>query len=204
MTTAAIHRVIEQQAAAQGDRVALVDGDHAVTYRQLNHGANTVARRLIGHGLRRGGHARVHLPRGADLAFVLLGVLKAGAAYTWIDPDRADSEFPPGVSIELGTGDADERYLFVDTAPLLRDLLRGSSPNLPVLTRGTDIACVLRDEDGAPVVLVPHAALTALQHADLPQPATWAGEPGAMDLWLALVTGRTALVPAMSVEVAAA
>lgn len=210
-TAAAIHRVIEQHAAAQGQCVAVIDRDQSVTYRALNQGANTVARRLLGHGFRRGGHAWVHLPRGADLAFVLLGILKAGGSYTWIDPDRAESEFPRGVSIELGptslqpgSGNTEQRYLYVDAAPLLRDVLRGSSPNLPVITRGGDVACILRDEEGTPVILVPHEALTALRHVDVARSATWTGEPGAMDLWLALLTGATALVDERPVAVAAA
>src|SRR5687767_6289550 len=76
VTTSAIHRVIEQQSASHGDHVALVEGDGFLTYRELNQGGNSLARRLMAHGLRRGGHVWVVMPRGADLAVVLLGILK--------------------------------------------------------------------------------------------------------------------------------
>ena len=200
--TTAIHRVIEQHAASRGQHLALVDGQHTITYRELNQAANTVARRLIGHGFRRGGHAWIHLPRGADLACVLLGVLKAGGSYTWIDPDRTDSSFPLGVSLSLGG--QDDQYLHIDTGSLVREIWNASSPNLPVVCRGADIACILRDDAGAPVVLVPHEALTTLPYTDVEQPAAWAGEPGALDLWLALLQGGTALVEERAAEVAAA
>lgn len=198
-----IHRVIEQHAVSLADRPALVEGERSLTYRELNRAGNAFARQLMAQGLRRGSHAWVHMPRGVELAEVLLGILKAGASYTWIDPDRTDSPFPQGIAIEVGAKHGEERYLHVDAAALLRAASGTSSPNLPVVTRGTDIACILREGGGAPLILVPHQALTALRHFQLPQPAAWTGEPGALDLWLALMTGATAVVERKTIDIAA-
>ena len=65
------------------------------------------------------------------------------------------------------------------------------SPNLPILTRGSDVACVLRDQDGTPALLVPHATITALPQRQVPTSVRWSGESGALDLWVALMTGAT-------------
>jgi hypothetical protein len=212
VTTAAIHRVIEQQAASHGDHAALVEstveGTLSVTYRELNQRGNALARRLMAHGLRRGGHVWVVMPRGADLAVTLLGILKAGGSYTWIDPDHTDAPHPAGLSIVVGRMDGEEQYTHVETSLLLNDMRRAAGPNLPVIARGSDIACILRDAEGAPVILVPHEALTALRHGDIPHSVSWAGEPGAMDLWLALMAGVTVAVdeklPESAQEAAAA
>jgi hypothetical protein len=208
VTTAAIHRVIEQQAASRGDHAAVVEstvqGTSSLTYRELNQRGNALARRLMANGLRRGGHVWVVMPRGADLAVALLGILKAGGSYTWIDPDHADAPHPAGLSIVVGHVDNEEQYIHVETSHLLNDLTRAAGPNLPVITRGSDIACILRDAEGAPVILVPHEALTALRHGDVPHPASWSGEPGAMDLWMALMAGVTVAVEEKLPEAAAA
>jgi hypothetical protein len=76
------------------------------------------------------------------------------------------------------------------------------SPNLPVLTRPSDIACVLHGRGGAPEILVPHATITSLQNRAVPT-SMWTGEPGALDLWLMLMTGATATT-ATSVDAPAA
>ena len=192
MLTAAIHRLVEQHAALRGDTLAVLDGERALSYRELNQRANGVARQLIERGLRRGGRALVRMPAAADQAVVLLAVLKAGAAYTWIDP--ADKTgVPDGVSIRLASCGDQEQFVTLDAATLLASA-QPSSPNLPILTRGTDIACVLQDGDGAPAVLVPHATVTALRSRPASRAAAWGCEPGALDLWMALIGGATAVV----------
>lgn len=204
MPATSIHRVIEEHAAARGGGVAITDGAKTLTYRSLNLSANVVARRLMASGLRRGRHAWVRMPCGADLACVLLAVLKAGGSYTWLadaggpeGPSRRLQEgFPEGVSIEVGVDGDEVQYRHVGSGTLVAGADVPASPNLPVLTRGGDIACVLRNEEGNPLVLVPHEALTTLR---LPEAVTghtaiWTGEPGALDLWLALMSGTTAAV----------
>jgi hypothetical protein len=202
VTSTAIHRVIEQHAVSRGSEIAIADGDRRLTYRELNQAANALARRLMTHGFRRGGHASVCMPHGADLAVVLLAVLKGGGCYTWLDPDRLEAAHPAGVSVRVTQGEVEDAFLHVDCASLFSDL-RAASPNLPVVTRGSDVACILHDGEGTHAIHVPHDALAALRAGDASSPALWTGEPGALDLWVALMTGRTVVVEEKPLEAAA-
>jgi non-ribosomal peptide synthetase component F len=197
----AIHRAIEQEAAAHGEMPAYVDDTRTLTYRELNGRANALARALIASGFKRGSLAVVRMPRSADLVVVLLAVLKAGGAYMWIGGE--DASWPGGLSIvnsTVGNGPS----IAVDLRRLLQEHWQ-PSPNLPILTRGSDVACVLRDRDSSPAVLVPHATITALSQPHVPRDVEWSGDEGTLDLWLALMRGATATaVEAPAVRTAAA
>jgi non-ribosomal peptide synthetase component F len=189
--TIAVHRIVEQRAGDRPDAVALVEGRRATTYRELNLTANTLARRLAASGLTRGALAVVRLPRSTDLAVVLLAVLKAGASYTWIEPGSADDiDIPVGLCILRGAGDREQEYLALDITEALRQCASKHGPNLPVLTRGSDVACVLPDRSGHPHVLVPHATITALVSLPIAR-GRWDGAAGALDLWVGLMAGAT-------------
>jgi hypothetical protein len=198
VSTSAIHRVIERHCANIGDSIAIMDGVRSLTYRDLNQRANATARRLIDHGFRRGSLAVVKMEPSPELAVTLLAVLKAGGAYTWIDPQE-DSSWPTGVSIVLGREEDEQRCVAVNLgAP------EYSAPNLPIVTRPSDVACVLRDDRGEPNVFVPHEAITSLSSQPVPTVARWTAESGALDLWQALMAGSTAVLAAGAVESAAA
>ncbi|MFH9729749.1 non-ribosomal peptide synthase/polyketide synthase [Streptomyces sp. NPDC017260] len=74
------------QVAATPDTVALVRGDDALTYRQLNARANRFAHALIARGVGPEQTVAVALPRSVESVVAVLGVLKAGAAYLPVDP----------------------------------------------------------------------------------------------------------------------
>ncbi|WDZ85825.1 non-ribosomal peptide synthetase [Micromonospora cathayae] len=67
-------------------RIAVVDDDRKLTYRELDTAADRVAARLRQLGVGRGDLVGVCAERGVDLVVLLLGVLKAGAAYLPLDP----------------------------------------------------------------------------------------------------------------------
>jgi non-ribosomal peptide synthetase component F len=202
VTNESIHRVIEHHAATRGDLMAIAGPDRARSYRELNYGANALARYLVAQGFRRGRHACVRMPRGIDLATILLAILKAGGAYTWSDPERTESSDPAGLSICAGTHGQETRYLHLDVTSALAEPV-SCCPNLPILTRATDVACVLL-ESGGPPVMVPHATITALRSRAVTHPTPWTGEPGAFDLWMALMAGTTALVEGQRADIVAA
>ncbi|MFF9061878.1 amino acid adenylation domain-containing protein, partial [Streptomyces sp. NPDC014882] len=79
--------LFEARAAAAPDAVAVVCGDHALSYRELNTSANRLARRLVAAGAGPGRFVGLALPRSADLVTALLAVVKSGAAYVPMDPD---------------------------------------------------------------------------------------------------------------------
>jgi hypothetical protein len=202
MTAPGIHRAIEQQAATRPDAVALIDGERSMTYRELNRRGNVVARRLLDEGFRRASHAVIRMDRSIETAVVLLAVLKAGGAFTCFDIDEGPS-WPAGVSILKDHGAGEQRWQLVDVAPVAGQP-GPPSPNLPIVTRRGDIACVLRDLSGREVVLIPHDTVTGLVDRPVPAIASWTGESGALDLWLALMTGATAVVSTAAPAVAAA
>ncbi|MEU7134378.1 amino acid adenylation domain-containing protein [Streptomyces sp. NPDC046261] len=74
------------RAAATPDAVAVVSGNHELTYRELDRAANRLARLLISRGA---GPERIVALAAADpvtMTTAILAVLKAGAAYLPIDP----------------------------------------------------------------------------------------------------------------------
>lgn len=172
----------------RGDAAAYVDDQRMLTYRELNSRANAVARALITSGFKRGSVAAVRMEPSADLLITLLAVLKAGGAY--MRTESEDGSWPRGLSIVDARGAGNGRCEAVDLTHVLTEELR-PSPNLPILTRGSDVACVLRDHDGTPALLVPHATITSLSQRHVPSSVQWAGESGALDMWVALMTGAT-------------
>jgi non-ribosomal peptide synthetase component F len=196
-----VHRIVEAHAASRGSEVALLGGEGVLTYRELNQGANAVARYLIDRGLRRGSRAVVKMERGPELAVTLLAVLKAGAAYTWLDLDERDM-WPVGISL---VRDIDGEHL-AHVVVTVGDAMQASSrpaPNLPILTRGHDIACVMPQRNGLPGVLVPHATIVALQSYPVRTGAGWSSEPGALDLWIPLMVGAPVMLTDPAEEAAA-
>ena len=186
----------------QPDAVALTDAAQALTYRELNVRANTLARRLGECGLRRGAVALVRMHRCADLATLLLAVLKAGAAYSWIEPgSHQDDDLPPSFCVAQRSSGAEQRYLAVDLGNAFALCAARPSPNLPILTRGSDIACVLPDGEGRPQVLVPHETITSMPAAT--QSGSWTRDPGAFDLWITLMAGETVKIEREMAPVAA-
>ena len=182
----AVHRIVEAHAATRGDEVAVVGADGVLTFRELNFRANALARYLIDQGLRRGSRAVVKMERSPDLTIVLLAVLKAGAAYTWVALDEDDA-WPIGVSVVRQSADEVQPPVVVGVDDAMQASLR-AAPNLPILTRGHDIACVMQQRGGRADVLVPHATIAALLSCPLPA-GRWVCEPGALDIWIPLMAG---------------
>jgi non-ribosomal peptide synthetase component F len=184
----AVHRIIEANAAQRGEVPAIRGAGITLSYRELNQRANAMARHLLAHGFRRGSLATVCLPYDVETAIVLLGILKAGGSYVLMNPATAATEWPRGVSFAEKVEGDEIRYRSVDIAPARAPQ---SSANLPIVSRGTDLACVIADSNGEPLVLVPHATIMSLQHGAAPRFAEWSGEAGALDLWAALMSGAT-------------
>ena len=82
-----LHGRFARQAAARPAATALIADGRAVGYAELDRRAGLVARGLRVRGLEPGRVVGVCLERGADLVVAVLGVLKAGGAYTMLDPD---------------------------------------------------------------------------------------------------------------------
>jgi amino acid adenylation domain-containing protein len=80
-----IHGLFRAQAALRPAATALVAGDGALTYRELDERAGRLARDLAGRGAGAGGLVAVHLERRPGLITALLAILELGAAYVPLD-----------------------------------------------------------------------------------------------------------------------
>lgn len=83
---ASIHEPFEMQASQTPDRVAVVFGQQALSYGQLNCRANQLAHYLNGLGVGPNVLVGLCVKRSLDMVVGLLGILKAGAAYVPMDP----------------------------------------------------------------------------------------------------------------------
>ncbi|GII66113.1 hypothetical protein Skr01_61980 [Sphaerisporangium krabiense] len=90
--SACLHTLIERQADRTPDAVAVVSGEEALTYRELDARANRLARLLARRGAGPETVVGLCLDRSADLVVGMLGILKSGGAYLPIDPDLTPAE----------------------------------------------------------------------------------------------------------------
>lgn len=82
-----VHRLLEEQAAKTPNKIAVIACDKTLTYTKLNEQANRIAHSLIEKGVGVGDIVAFALPRNSYLIAMILGILKAGAAYLPVDPD---------------------------------------------------------------------------------------------------------------------
>ncbi|PHM40846.1 Amino acid adenylation [Xenorhabdus szentirmaii] len=83
---ALIHQLFEAQAAQHPSATALIFGDQALSYDELNRRANRLAHYLITQGVRPDSRVAICVERSPDMVIGLLGILKAGGAYVPLDP----------------------------------------------------------------------------------------------------------------------
>ncbi|WP_033262779.1 non-ribosomal peptide synthase/polyketide synthase [Amycolatopsis vancoresmycina] len=83
---ATVTELFESQAQRSPDETALVAGDVALSFAELNAMANRLARHLVTLGAGPERVVALALPRTADAIVAFLAVLKAGAVYLPIDP----------------------------------------------------------------------------------------------------------------------
>ncbi|WP_405085490.1 amino acid adenylation domain-containing protein [Microbispora sp. NBC_01389] len=114
---ARLHEVIAAQAARTPSATAVVCGDDALTYAELDAAADRLARRLRALGARRDDRVAICLEQSTGLAVAVLGVLKSGAAYLPLDPEHPASR--------LGYVLADAGATLVVTSADLLDRLPG-------------------------------------------------------------------------------
>jgi len=95
-----LHGSIEAQVDRTPEAIAVIAGDRAITYAELDRRANGVAHALLRAGVGADARVGVFAERSVELVVGLLGILKAGAAYLPLDP-----EYPPA-RVAFMMGDA--------------------------------------------------------------------------------------------------
>ena len=81
-----MHELFEQQVQRTPEAIALVFGDQALSYGELNTRANRLAHALIDRGVGPEVIVALALERSIELVVALLAILKAGGAYLPLDP----------------------------------------------------------------------------------------------------------------------
>ncbi|GGK46492.1 non-ribosomal peptide synthetase [Streptomyces flaveus] len=123
---ASLAELFADRVAVSPEASALVLGDVAVSYGQLNARANRLAHWLIERGAGPERLVAVALPRSVDLVVSLLAVLKSGAGYVPVDP-----EFPQE-RIAYVLQDADPVLTLTEDVLAQADL-SGCASNDPVI-----------------------------------------------------------------------
>lgn len=144
---ATVAELFARQAERDPDAVAVVSGDSALSYRELDERSSHLARSLRGRHVGPETVVAVAMPRSADLVVALLGVVKAGGAYLPVDPAL------PAERIRSAIEDASASALLTDveTAEQLR-----SDLGVPAITFQEIAADTSGDDSGgAPEPLVP-------------------------------------------------
>jgi long-chain acyl-CoA synthetase len=77
---------LRRSARAQPQKEALVAGERRVTYAELDELADRIAGGLMAAGVRRGDRVGVFLPNGVEACAAIYGTLRAGAAFSPLNP----------------------------------------------------------------------------------------------------------------------
>ncbi|HEY7592091.1 MAG TPA: amino acid adenylation domain-containing protein, partial [Actinophytocola sp.] len=200
-----VHELFERQAARRPGALAVIAGEDRVGYGELDARANRTARALVAAGAEPGTVIGVHLDRGVDMVVAVLAVLKAGAAYTMLDP-----EFPPArlsaaieaAGVRLAVTDAE-----LPGVRAVRVAIDGDPGPLVVPGSSEDVACVMftSGSTGRPKgILTPHRALagtlTGQSYVDFADDAVWlqcspvSWDAFALELFGPLLSGGTCVL----------
>ena len=82
-----IHQLFEEQARRSPQAVAVVFGERALSYGELDRRSGELASYLRGLGVGLGGRVALCVEPSVEMIIGLLGILKAGGAYVPIDPN---------------------------------------------------------------------------------------------------------------------
>ncbi|KAL9623707.1 MAG: hypothetical protein Q9160_001937 [Pyrenula sp. 1 TL-2023] len=88
----AIHDIFARNAETHPERTCVVETksrtsvERSFTYLQIHEASNVLAHHLVCSGIQRGEVVMIYAHRGVDLVVAVMGVLKAGATFSVIDP----------------------------------------------------------------------------------------------------------------------
>ena len=218
-----VHERVRTQARQRPDAVAVVQGDHHVSYAGLDARSDRLARRLRALGVTPGARVALCMSLGVDLVCAMLAAVKAGAAYVPLDPAypaeriaRILADCAPAAVLTRSRhaaalpGTAAPVVVLDDAAAVLAG--EDDAPLAPV--RGEDLAYVIytSGSTGEPNgVMVEHRNLANLvrwhvrrfELAPGRRTAAMAGvgfDASTWEIWPALCSGGTLLLPPDAAE----
>jgi len=126
-----IHEVISAQARRRPNAFAVAQGEKSVTHGELELAANRLAHHLIARGIGPEKRVAIALEKSIDAIIAILAVLKAGGAFTPVEPDHPETRnrhilTAPGLSLVISRakhianlpGDIATPFLNLDTIDL--------------------------------------------------------------------------------------
>lgn len=88
LSKAVIHVLFEEQALKNPDSIAIISGNTALTYKELNNLSNQLANYITKeHQVKPEEHIALYLNRNEWIAIAIIAVLKSGGTYIPLDPD---------------------------------------------------------------------------------------------------------------------
>ncbi|KQW93463.1 hypothetical protein ASC94_12560 [Massilia sp. Root418] len=146
-----VHQLIEDQAALTPRAPALLFGETALDYAELNRRANQMAHHLNALGVRVETRVGIALERSVDMVVSLLAVLKAGGAYVPLDPDYPQDRLgymveDSGIAFLITTSALAGRFGYPQARTVLADILnleRSPVHNPGVPLHGENLAYVI-------------------------------------------------------------
>jgi len=140
----AVHNLLENSARIRPEKVAFIQGDERLTYRQINTRANRLAAALLDQGVAAGDRIVMLLKNSVEYLVSYYGILKAGAVAVPLNCDiRADALCqilgelrPKGI---IFTSDAERLVQGVDTDALEVAVMLVKDPSLSWGSRRSSI-----------------------------------------------------------------
>ncbi|MBS0346728.1 MAG: amino acid adenylation domain-containing protein [Proteobacteria bacterium] len=146
-----LHRLFEEQAAAQPAAPAAVADEGSLSYAELELRANRLAAYLVAQGVQPDDRVALFVDRGLDMMVGLLGILKAGAGYVPVDP------LYPEHRVE---------HMLLDSGARIVVTQRGMGERLQGLDTLAGLRQVALDSDWAAIAALPAIAPAVAVGAD--------------------------------------
>ena len=168
--------LFEALAERTSDAIALEDGAHLVTYRELNEKANALAYRLIRAGAGPEVRVGLYMDSGAHLVVAMLAVWKAGAAFVPFDVNLPPHRLAmlckeAGLLLILTSGASQPCLIHVNLPVLAADdtatNFSVTNPNIPVSAQNLAYLIFTSGTTGVPKAV-------AIEHASLANMVRWA------------------------------
>ncbi len=124
-----LNHLLERSARRSPDKPAVLCGDHALSYAELDRISTRFAHVLIENGLRRGGRVGIWMPKSIASIVSMHGILKAGGVYVPLDPGA------PPERVRYIVEDCGIRLLVSVPAFLerVREILAGEGPSPAII-----------------------------------------------------------------------
>ncbi|WDE02123.1 non-ribosomal peptide synthase/polyketide synthase [Thalassomonas actiniarum] len=172
-----IHELFTEQAAKTPESIALVFGDKALSYRELNEKANRLSHHLMAQGVGAETLVGLYLSRSMEVVVAILAILKAGGAYVPLDSNYPEGRIrymldDTGVQVLITEQSLAERFsneentalMVIDDANTRDSLAKASAENPQQVVSASQLAYVIytSGSTGQPKgVMVEHSNILA-------------------------------------------